>query len=226
MWLDWVAAVIPLVLAAGMTQAADAQRFLALGDSYTIGEGVAPTDRWPAQLVALLHTQGVAPGAPEIIARTGWTTDELAAAMDAHVVQPPYALVTLLIGVNNQYRGRDLENYRAEFRKLLERAIALAGKRPQRVIVVSIPDWGVTRFGRDSGRDAGQIAREIDAYNAANAQIAKILQVPYVDVTAASRAAGDRAEMLVADGLHPSAAAYRQWAQRILPAAQNALSSP
>jgi lysophospholipase L1-like esterase len=221
-----IAAVIPLVLAAGMTPAADPHRFLALGDSYTIGEGVAPTDRWPAQLAALLHAQGAALDAPEIIARTGWTTDELAAAMDAHVVRPPYALVTLLIGVNNQYRGRDLENYRAEFRRLLERAIVLAGKRPERVIVVSIPDWGVTRFGRESGRDVTQIARAIDAYNAANAQIAKMLQVRYVDVTAASRADSDRAEMLVADGLHPSAAAYRHWTERILPAAQAALSSP
>jgi lysophospholipase L1-like esterase len=146
--------------------------------------------------------------------------------MDAHAFHPPYTLVTLLIGVNNQYRGRDLENYRTEFRRLLERAIVLAGNRPQRVIVVSIPDWGVTRFGRDGGRDGAQIARAIDAYNAANAPIAKMLQVGYVDVTAASRADGDGAGMLVADGLHPSAAAYRHWTERILPAAQAALSSP
>jgi lysophospholipase L1-like esterase len=227
MWLDLIAAVIPVVVAAGAAQATDNNRFLALGDSYTIGEGVAVAERWPAQLVALLHAQGIALGAPEIIARTGWTTDELAAAMDdAHTTQPPYALVSLLIGVNNQYRGRDLENYRVEFRHLLERAIVLAGNRPGRVIVVSIPDWGVTRFGRGSGRDVGKIAHEIDAYNDANAQIAKMLQVRYVDVTAASRNDGDRAEMLVADGLHPSAAAYRHWVERILPAAQSALSSP
>ena len=226
MWLNVVAAVVPAVLAAGMSPAAENSRFLALGDSYTIGEGVAAADRWPAQLLALLHAQGVALDAPEIIARTGWTTDELAAAIDAHALQPPYALVTLLIGVNNQYRGRDLENYRVEFRRLLERAIALAGDRPQRVIVVSIPDWGVTRFGRESGRDARQIAREIDAYNAANAQIANMLQVRYVDVTPASRDRGADAQMLVADGLHPSADMYRRWAQLVLPAAQNALSSP
>ena len=226
MWLDLVAAVVPVVLAAGATKAADNNPFLALGDSYTIGEGVAAAQRWPAQLVALLGAQGVALDPPEIIARTGWTTDELAAAMDAHTFKAPYALVTLLIGVNNQYRGRDLENYRVEFRRLLERAIALAGNRPQRVIVVSIPDWGVTRFGRESGRDARQIAREIDAYNGANAQIAKMLQVRYVDVTSASRDGGNAAEMLVADGLHPSAAMYQHWAQLVLPAAQSALSSP
>jgi lysophospholipase L1-like esterase len=226
MWLDLIAAVVPVVLAAGVTQVADANRFLALGDSYTIGEGVAPAERWPAQLVTLLHARGVALDPPEIIARTGWTTDELAAAMDVHALRPPYALVTLLVGVNNQYRGRDLENYRVEFRLLLERAIALAGNKPQRVIVVSIPDWGVTRFGHKSGRDVGKVTREIDAYNATNAQIAKMLQVRYVDVTAATRDDADRSEMLVADGLHPSAAAYQHWTERILPAAQSALSSP
>ncbi|HZP66286.1 MAG TPA: SGNH/GDSL hydrolase family protein [Rudaea sp.] len=201
-------------------------RFLALGDSYTIGEGVAADERWPAQLADLLRRDGIALDAPEIVARTGWTTDELAAAMDAHAFTPPYALVTLLIGVNNQYRGRDLDNYRAEFRTLLERAVALAGGRPGHVVVVSIPDWGVTRFGRDSGRDTGAIGREIDLYNAANVEIAKMLHVGYVDVTAASRAGGGAAAMLVGDGLHPSAAMYRRWAELALPAAKRALSSP
>lgn len=225
MWRRVVSAILPAVIAATVARADDT-RFLALGDSYTIGEGVAAAERWPAQLVALLHTHGVALDAPQIIARTGWTTDELAAALDAAALHPRYALVTLLIGVNNQFRGRDLANYRSEFRGLLERAIDLAGKRGERVIVVSIPDWGVTRFGQDSGRDSAQIGREIDAYNAANAQIATMLQVRYVDVTAASRDGGGRADMLVADGLHPSAAMYRRWAERVLPHAQAALSSP
>ncbi|MDR3386644.1 MAG: SGNH/GDSL hydrolase family protein [Rudaea sp.] len=209
-----------------MAQSFDHDGFLALGDSYTIGEGVAEEARWPVQLVALLHAHGVALAQPQIIARTGWTTDELSAAMDAGSLHPPYALVSLLIGVNNQYRGRDLENYRNEFRGLLERAIELAGKRPQRVIVVSIPDWGVTAFGRASGRDGARIAREIDAYNAANAQIAKTLHVRYADVTPASRDGSDHAEMLTADGLHPSAAMYRRWTELVLPQAQAALSSP
>ena len=200
--------------------------FLALGDSYTIGEGVADRGRWPVQLAALLRERGVAISAPEIVARTGWTTDELGAAMDAHAFHPPYALVTLLIGVNNQYRGRDLDNYRDEFRTLLARAVALAGQRPRRVIVVSIPDWGVTRFGRESGRDARRIARELDAYNAANAEIATMLHVGYANVTDLSRAGAERTDMLVGDGLHPSAAMYTQWAQRILPQAVAALSSP
>jgi lysophospholipase L1-like esterase len=210
-----------LALAAGV-QSADAPRgVLALGDSYTIGEGVAAAQRWPDQLAVKLKL-----GAPEILARTGWTTDELAAAMSTHALRPPYALVTLLIGVNNQYRGRDLANYRDEFTALLDRAIDLAGGKPQHVVVVSIPDWGVTRFGKASGRELGQIAREIDAYNAANAQIAANRGVRYADVTAISRERGADDDMLVDDGLHPSAAMYALWLEAIAPAATAALSSP
>jgi len=201
-------------------------RFLALGDSYTIGEGVGPADRWPDQLAAVLGKSGSVVATPEIVARTGWTTDELSVAMDKHVFHPPYDLVTLLIGVNNQYRGRDLDNYRSEFRTLLQRAIALAGDRPQHVVVVSIPDWGVTRFARHGGRDAGQIAREIDLYNATNAEIATSLHVHYADVTPASRAGGDQADMLVGDGLHPSAAMYKRWLDAIEPQARAALHKP
>jgi lysophospholipase L1-like esterase len=201
-----------------------AARYLALGDSYTIGEGVADADRWPNQLKAMLDAKGLSVDAPEIVAKTGWTTDELSAAMDAHAFKPPYALVTLLIGVNNQYRGRDLDNYRAEFEALLKRAVALAGGEASHVIVVSIPDWGVTRFGKSSGRDVGEIAHQLDAYNAANAQIAKMLHCGYVDVTAVSRDGADHADALVGDGLHPSAAMYKKWAERIVPAAAAALS--
>ena len=190
--------------------------FLALGDSYTIGEGVAEAERWPVQLARALGID-----TPEIVARTGWTTNELAAAMAQHTFHPPYDLVSLLIGVNNQYRGRDLANYRDEFRALLERAIELAGGKPQRVIVVSIPDWGVTRFGRESGRDPAQIAHEIDLYNAASAEISHSAHVYYVDVTAFSR---EDANLVIDDGLHPSGAAYRRWSEAIAPIAHRALS--
>jgi len=193
-------------------------RFLALGDSYTIGEGVEASGRWPNQLAARLGLD-----APEIVAQTGWTTDELGAAMDAHAFHPPYALVTLLIGVNNQYRGRDLASYRGEFTQLLQRAIALAGDNPRHVVVVSIPDWGITPFAR--GRDADAIAREIDAYNAANREIAANSHAHYADVTGISRDRGEREDMLVSDGLHPSAAMYTRWLDAILPATQAALSS-
>jgi lysophospholipase L1-like esterase len=210
------------MLAAGTAQPA-APRYLALGDSYTIGEGLAANENWPHQLAAALRAQGVAIADPEIIARTGWTTDELSAAMDAHAFHPPYDLVTLLIGVNNQYRGRDLGNYRVEFRKLLERAIALAGGNARHVVVVSIPDWGVTRFGAESGRDRAGIAREIDAFNAAAAEISAALHVRQADVTATSRDRGGDADMLAADGLHPSAAMYARWLPAVSAAARAAL---
>lgn len=218
--------LLAMTLGIGVASAHAADlRFLALGDSYTIGEGVEPAGRWPDQLAAALRKSGSAVAAPEIVARTGWTTDELSAAMDKHVFDPPYDLVTLLIGVNNQYRGRDLDNYRGEFRTLLQRAIALAGNRPERVVVVSIPDWGVTRFGHHSGRDTARVARELDSYNAANAEVAAALHVRYGDVTSASRDGGDQPDMLVGDGLHPSAAMYTRWLTAILPAAQSALAA-
>jgi lysophospholipase L1-like esterase len=198
-------------------------RYLALGDSYTIGEGVAADERWPAQLARRLRAGGVAVADPEVVARTGWTTDELSAAMDAAALAPPYDFVTLLIGVNNQYRGRALENYRAEFAALLARALALAGDRRERVVVVSIPDWGVTRFARAEGRDAAAIAAEIDAFNAAARAIAAGEDIAFVDVTAASREAGDMEAMLVGDGLHPSAAQYAAWTDEIVAVARERL---
>ena len=219
MWRSALALVLGVA-----ASSASAAPYLALGDSYTIGEGVAAPERWPNQLAVMLHKNGVDVGEPEIVAKTGWTTDELSAAMDAHTFSPPYRLVTLLIGVNNQYRGRDLDNYRVEFKKLLERAIDLAGKDPTKVVVVSIPDWGVTRFGQGSGRDTAEIARQLDAYNAANAQIAKMLHCGYVDVTTVSRQVGNQAAMLVSDGLHPSPKMYTAWSERILPVAKAALS--
>ena len=195
--------------------------FLALGDSYTIGEGVDANERWPAQLARRLGALGATVAEPVVVARTGWTTDELSAAMDAATLFPPYDLVTLLIGVNNQYRGRALENYRDEFALLLARACDLARTGARGVVVVSIPDWGVTRFAGD--RDARRIGADIDAFNAAARAIAKAASVAFVDVTAASREAGDAQAMLVGDGLHPSAAQYALWADEILPAARRAL---
>jgi len=222
MWPSIIAASIIAMLASTPVSTA---RYLALGDSYTIGEGVAPHERWPNQLVNLLQKNGIAIEQPDVVARTGWTTDELSAALRVHRFQPPYALVTLLIGVNNQYRGRDLDNYRMEFTALLQRAIELAGDAPERVIVVSIPDWGITPFGTSSGRDTHEIARQIDAYNAANAQISTMLHCHYVDITAISRDGGAEPPMLGGDGLHPAAAMHERWAEAVLPAARAALSS-
>jgi lysophospholipase L1-like esterase len=197
-------------------------RFLALGDSYTIGEGVPACDRWPFQLAAALRSACLAVDDPAIIATTGWTTDELRVAIDASACTPPFALVSLLIGVNNQYRGRDLDNYRGEFAGLLATAVSMAGAEPARVVVVSIPDWGVTPFAADKGADVVRVADEIDRFNAINRELAEGAGAHWVDVTAISRGAGR--DLLVADGLHPSAAQYAMWTARILPVARQILA--
>lgn len=204
--------------------AGEPRRFLALGDSYTIGEGVATDERWPAQLARRLRARGIAIDEPEIIAQTGWSTDELMAAMNAAQVSPPYDLVTVLIGVNNQYRGRDPVNYRDEFSSVLDRAITLAGDHADRVIVISIPDWGVTGFARAQERYADKIAAEIDAFNASASAIATARGATFVDITAISREDGGATAMLVEDGLHPSAAQYALWTQEILGPATLALT--
>ncbi len=188
--------------------------YLALGDSYTIGEGVDPAGRWPMQLAAALRDIGVAVDDPRIIATTGWTTDELEAGIDAAAPQGTFAFVSLLIGVNDQYRGRSVDAYRPRFTALLQRALAFAGDRAARVLVLSIPDWGVTPYAVASGRDRVQIGQELDAYNAAAAAICAEHDVAFVDITDLSRQWGGETVMLADDGLHPSAAMYALWHQR------------
>ncbi len=188
--------------------------YLALGDSYTIGEGVEPAGRWPMQLAAALRDIGVDVDDPTIIATTGWTTDELEAGIDAAAPQGTFACVSLLIGVNDQYRGRSVDEYRPRFTALLQRALAFAGERAPRVLVLSIPDWGVTPYAVDAGRDRVQIGQELDAYNAAAAAICAEHDVAFVDITDLSRQLGGERVMLAEDGLHPSAAMYSLWHQR------------
>ncbi|HEX6749754.1 MAG TPA: SGNH/GDSL hydrolase family protein [Longimicrobium sp.] len=199
----------------------EGMRYLALGDSYTIGEGVAPEERWPARLAVMLRERGLDVADPVIIATTGWTTDELDAGIGAAAPKGPYALVSLLIGVNNQYRGRPADEYREQFTALLRRAIGFAGGDASRVVVVSIPDWGVTPFAE--GRDRAQVAREIDAFNAINRDVARELGARWVDVAPSSRRAP---AAVVADGLHPSGEQYREWAALVLPEALAALGAP
>ena len=189
--------------------------YLALGDSYTIGEAVLLQQNFPYQVVQLLRSKGYAAAAPEIIAKTGWTTDELQAAMKDYRFLSSYDFVTLLAGVNNQYRGRQVIEYKEQFEQLLERAIALAGGKPGHVIIVSIPDYGVTPFAREL--DSGKIARELDVFNS----VAKALSIQYkthfVEITEASREAKNNTELVAADGLHPSAKEYARWAEKIIP---------
>ena len=199
--------------------------YLALGDSYTIGEGVDAAGRWPVQLAAALRTTGIAIADPRIIATTGWTTDELWTAMDAAEPLGTSDFVSLLIGVNNQYRGRGVDDYVGEFHRLLRRAITLAGDGVDRVLVLSIPDWGVTPFAFASGRDREAIAADLDAYNAAARDLCEAHGVAFVDITGISRDRGGTAEMLADDGLHPSATQYARWAAAALPVAMGLLAA-
>jgi lysophospholipase L1-like esterase len=196
-------------------------RYLALGDSYTIGEGVAEPGRWPLQLTAALRADGLPVAPPRIIATTGWTTDELSAAMDAAEPLGDWDLVSLLIGVNNQYRGRPVDEFAAEFERLLQRAIRLAGGRRDRVFVLAIPDWGVTPFAE--GRDRDRISAELDAYNAAQRVVCERMGVAFVDTAPVSRSRGAEPAMLVDDGLHPSAVMYRLWTEQAHPVARRLL---
>jgi lysophospholipase L1-like esterase len=187
--------------------------YLALGDSYTIGEGVPLAGSFPYQTVQLLRRAGKPVAAPEIVAVTGWTTDELEAAMDGTAMLQRYDVVSLLIGVNNQYRGRGVDEYAAGFGQLLRRAIGLAGGHWANVFVLSIPDWGVTPFAAD--RDKVQIAREIDAFNATNRQICEAQGARYINITDEQRLTGNNDVYLAADRLHPSAVAYSKWAAKL-----------
>ena len=198
--------------------------YLALGDSYTIGEGVEETGRWPMQLAHALREEGIPLADPQIIATTGWTTDELDDAITAAEPLGEFDLVSLLIGVNNQYRGRSLDEYRVQFAALLWRAVGFTGNRPDRVLVLSIPDWGVTPFAEESGRDVAQIARELDGFNTAAREACELRGIRYVDITETSRECGAEPAMLADDGLHPSAAMYAEWARLALPAARAMLS--
>jgi lysophospholipase L1-like esterase len=212
----WLAVALLLSSCSGMSTSTpvSSARYLALGDSYTIGESVAAAERFPVQLARELGLSE-----PQIIAKTGWTTDELNAAIDAADPRGPYDLVTLLIGVNNQYRGRDAEQYRGEFAALLQRAIGFAGGDTQKVVVVSIPDWGVTPFAE--GRDRAKIGAEIDRYNAVNREETARAGARYVDITPVSR--GSDPALVAGDGLHPSGRQYGEWAKLILPEARAAL---
>ena len=187
--------------------------YLALGDSYTIGERVLPDENFPSQTVQLLRNDSFDFHAPEILAKTGWTTDELQSAMNQHNFSSSYDFVSLLIGVNNQYRGRSIYNYKTEFEKLLKKAVSLAGGRTDHVLVLSVPDWSVTPFAKE--RDRAQIANEINAFNAANKQISLQYNVQYLDITAWTREAVNDPSLLAADGLHPSAKEYRRWAEKV-----------
>jgi lysophospholipase L1-like esterase len=195
--------------------------YLALGDSYTIGEQVAEDERFPMQAAAMLREKGYPVKKPEIIAATGWTTAELEQGIAAAHINQTFDIVTLLIGINNQYRGCSLEEYKEEFTALLRQAIEFAGNSPSRVVVLSIPDWSVTPYA--AGRDRAPIAAAIAAFNAANKAIAEQWGVSYLDITPFTREAAVDKDLLAADGLHPSGKDYRRWARALTALLEQAL---
>lgn len=189
-------------------------RYLALGDSYTIGQSVDASERWPVQLTVLLREAGYNYNDPRIIARTGWTTDELETAIDDANIQEEYDLVTLLIGVNDQYRGRNVEDFRTRYIEVLNKAIVLAKNDPKKVLVVSIPDWGVSPFAENRDRD--KISQEIDLYNSVKREETIKKGVQFINITAISRQALNNDSYIASDNLHFSGAMYKLWVDEII----------
>lgn len=188
--------------------------YLALGDSYTIGQGVVANERWPIQLGNVLTKRNYKIETMDIIAQTGWTTTNLLYALDNTDLRD-YNLVSLLIGVNNQYQGQSFSSFKKEFNLLLEKSINIAGDA-KRVFVVSIPDYGVTSFGR---ANANSIGREIDKYNNYMSDQCFDYNIPFIDITEISRTLADTQGALAPDGLHPSGDQYTEWVNKILPVA-------
>ncbi len=187
-------------------------KYLALGDSYTIGERVEEAKRWPVQLARLLEDNLKVPVEVTIIAKTGWTTDELMEAIAAANITEEYDMVSLLIGVNNQYRGYREKQYKKEFEQLLNQSIRFVKEDKQRVFVLSIPDYGVTPFAREHNPE--KIGNEIDRYNTIARQICEKYEITYLDITESSRKAGADQSLIADDGLHPSTKMYEKWAEK------------
>ena len=207
----------------------NALSYLALGDSYTVGEGVTGGETWTSRMILRLRDQGISISFPRVIATTGWTCDELSAAMDTAMppLEPTYDLVSLLIGVNDQYRSYPRDEYVERFSGLLDRAISLAQGRADRVLVLSIPDWSVTPFASalEPARDLHAIAEDIDIYNATAQRICESRGVAFVDHSHISRELSALPQNLTSDQLHPGSAVYDAWAELAAPVAARLLSS-
>ena len=197
---------------------------LALGDSYTFGEAVNVDQRWPVQLAQRLRKDSIQID-PIIVATTGWTTDELQSSIVKADIDDIYDFVTLLIGVNNQYRGYPIDQYEREFKNLLEQAIQFANGNPYNVMVISIPDYGVTLFSKKKMLDEKKIASELDNYNAIAEKIAKLRDVKFIDITPGSRKAKDDPSLVASDSLHPSGKMYKMWVDEMYEHVYNNLSS-
>lgn len=190
----------------------DSLRYLALGDSYTIGESVAPAMRWPVQLAERLRNDGFKIEDPRIIATTGWTTQDLLQAMNNQLNNEKYDLVSVLIGVNNQFQGKSIEAYREDLNEIFQRAIAHSESGASGVFAVSIPDYGVTPFGASREEEIG---KEIDEFNKVFEEVATQYDVQFFNITPISRRAKEEPELIAEDNLHPSGEMYRQWVDLI-----------
>jgi lysophospholipase L1-like esterase len=198
-----------------------ASSYLALGDSYTIGEGIAVADSWPYQLVKKLNAKGISIQQPKIIARTGWRTDNLLAAIEAENSAEKYDLVSLLIGVNNQFQGKSLEQYKKDLRTLLNTAVNLSAMGKSRVFVLSIPDYGSTPFGN---LERESIGKEIDEWNQVCKEICAEFEIPFFDITEISKRAARESDLTTKDKLHPSAKMYSLWVDEIIQPVQAILT--
>jgi len=198
-----------------------AKKYLALGDSYTIGQSVGETERFPAQTVALLRQQNIKIKDPEYIAITGWTTANLMSAINSQNPKGPYAAVTLLIGVNDQYQGVDTATYRTRFTQLLNKVVELAGAKKTNVFVLSIPDYSVTPFVPTADKE--RVRKEIDIFNSINKQITLQNNIAYVDITPSTREGATNPSLIAGDGLHPSGLEYKKWAEMLAPVMKQVL---
>lgn len=214
--VKWIGNIAGFVMVLSLTACATSKKsvsYLALGDSYTIGESVPVNRNFPYQLADSIGKRGNAYESPVIIARTGWRTDQLIEAIESAHLNNGYDLVTLLIGVNNEFQGRSLEEYERDFRLLCIKAIELAGNKKKRVRIISIPDYGYTPYGKANQQ---RISERIDLFNASNKRIADSLKLKYVDITGISRRGLNEPDLIAADGLHPSAKMYALWVKEIL----------
>lgn len=198
-----------------MTPLPHNKKIILMGDSYTIGQSVNVKDRWPVQLENKLTTEGILISELKIIAQTGWTTSDLIRGIENEITNPPYDLVTLQIGVNNQFRNEGIDKFRDELILLMKQAIEFAGGNSSKVIIISIPDWGATPFAENFDRDL--IASEIDLFNSITLEQSNVFNLTFIDITPISRQAIDNPLLIAEDGLHPSMEMYKQWVDLMLP---------
>ena len=191
----------------------DSLSFLTLGDSYTVGTSELPQHSWPEQFVQLMGKKGISLKSPTILAGEGWTTDKLLSEIESATLEAEYDLVSLLIGVNNQYRGLDIVQFKDQFNILLQKSISLAGNDTSRVFVLSIPDWSVTPFARFKNKD--KIRQELFRYNAILEETAEKSGVLFIDITKSSQQAAWNKALIASDSLHPSAKMYKDWVKKI-----------